>query len=259
LGSYRTRPPGDKFGAYSGQFRIGLLGGFELRHSGAVFPGLTSGSQRLLAYLALRGRSVTRTAAADTLWPDASEDHAHSSLRSAIIRLPAPVQGSVVVSSHDLRLAEKVEVDLREARALAHRLLDAGTELLPSDLDTAAINALSADLLPNWYDDWAIMEAEGWRQLRLHALEGIAGHLLVRRRYSDAADAALLAMQAEPLRESAHGMIIRVHLARGNQSDALAAFDNYRKLLREELGLEPTVQLSDLVANIRLPKPPPAS
>jgi SARP family transcriptional regulator, regulator of embCAB operon len=104
--------------------------------------------------------------------------------------------------------------------------------------------------LPNWYDDWTIMEAEGWRQLRLHALEAIAGHLLARGRYSDAADAALLAMQAEPLRESAHGMIIRIHLAQGNQSDALAAYAHYRALLKAELGLEPTSQLSNLVAGI---------
>jgi DNA-binding SARP family transcriptional activator len=249
---YRTRPSGDQ-PADSARFRISLLGGFELHQGGFVFTGLTSGSQRLLAFLALKGRSIARTAAADTLWPEASEDRAHASLRSAIIRLPSTVQDSVVVTSHDLRLAERVDVDLREARALAHRLLNAGTELESADLDTAAINALSADLLPNWYDDWAISEAEGWRQLRLHALEAIAGHLLARGRYSDAADAALLAMQAEPLRESAHGMIIRIHLARGNQSDALAAYDSYRKLLLEELGLEPTDQLSGLIANIRLP------
>ena len=245
-GTPRDRPTSD-----DGRFQIGLLGGFELRLSGSILSGLTAGSQRLLAFLALKGRSITRRATADTLWPDASEEHAHSSLRSAIVRLPVPVQKSVLVSPHDLRLADNVDVDLRDARALAHRLLNAGAELLPTDLDTAAINALSADLLPNWYDDWAITEAEGWRQLRLHALEAIAGHLLARGRYSDAADAALLAAQAEPLRESAYGMIIRIHLAQGNQSDALAAYAQYCAILKAELGLEPTRQLTDLITNFR--------
>jgi SARP family transcriptional regulator, regulator of embCAB operon len=250
VGSFAAHPSEGQSLADEGRFHIALLGGFELRRGDAVLSGLTSGAQRLLAFLALRGRSVTRAAAADSLWPDVSEAHAYSSLRSAIVRLPSAVQGSVIVSPNDLRLADQVDVDLRDARALAHRLLNAGTDLELRDLDTAAINSLSADLLPNWYDDWTIMEAEGWRQLRLHALEAIAAHLLARGRHSDAADAALLAMQAEPLRESAHGMIIRIHLAQGNQSDALAAFAHYRTLLKAELGLEPTSQLSDLVAGI---------
>lgn len=235
----------------SGRFNLGLLGGFDLKRQGHSLPTLTAGSQRLLAFLALRDRSVTRTAAADILWPDASEEHAHSSLRSAISRMPDAVQGSLLVGPRDLRLGEDVDVDLYRARALAHRLLNAGRDVAPADLTSRAIEMLSADLLPNWYDDWAIAEAEGWRQLRLHALESIAGHLLAAARHSYAADAALLAIQAEPLRESAHAMIIRIHIAEGNQSEALAAFNAYRVLLRKELNLEPTNQLSDLVKCLR--------
>ena len=64
-----------------------LLGGFRFWVRGRdALPDLPGGSQRLLAFLALRERSVARSAASGTLWPEASEEHAHASLRSAISR-----------------------------------------------------------------------------------------------------------------------------------------------------------------------------
>ena len=57
-------------------------------------------------------------------------------------------------------------------------------------------------------------------------------------------------MRVEPLRESARAAVIRVHLAEGNQSEALREFARYRTLLRAELGLEPTEQLHRLVAEL---------
>jgi len=140
---------------------------------------------------------------------------------------------------------------VEESRALAHRLLIVDT--LPSDADmtSATISALSSDLLPDLYEDWAVIEAEDWRQLRLHALEALAEQLTAAGRFGDAVEAARAAIQADPLRESAHATLIRVHLAEGNQSEALDAFTFYRALLHKELGLEPTPRLFALVSNLR--------
>jgi DNA-binding SARP family transcriptional activator len=57
----------------------------------------------------------------------------------------------------------------------------------------------------------------------------------------------------DPLRESAQARLIEVHLAKGNQSDALRVFDRYRTLLSSELGLEPTPHLTKLIEGIRKP------
>ncbi len=141
-------------------------------------------------------------------------------------------------------------MDLHNARATAHRLLVPGASLEVRDMDEAAIASLSADLLPDWYDDWAVIETEEWRQLRLHALEALAGSLVAAGRFGDAAAAAVAAVRAEPLRESAHAALIRVHLAEGNQSEALRAFERYRVLLDAELGLEPTPRLVGLVHDL---------
>ncbi|HML98975.1 MAG TPA: bacterial transcriptional activator domain-containing protein [Tepidiformaceae bacterium] len=135
----------------------------------------------------------------------------------------------------------------------AHRLLLPDAQPEPGDLDEGAIASLSADLLPDWYDDWAVIETEEWRQLRLHALEALAGHLVAARRFGDAAAAAVAAVRAEPLRESAHAALVRVHLAEGNQSEALRAFERYRDLLENELGLEPTPRLLELVHGLQHP------
>jgi DNA-binding SARP family transcriptional activator len=227
---------------------IGLLGAFRLS-AGAVPLDIPVGSQHLLAFLALRDRTVTRSAIAGTLWPDVSESHAFASLRSALSRL-GPARPAVHVRSVELALAPTVVVDIRESRALAHRLLDLAP-LRDGDLGAETITALSADLLPDWYDDWAVLEAEEWRQLRLHALEALASRLLQGERFGDAAGAALAAIKVDPLRESAQALLLRVHLAEGNQSEALASFERYAALLRTELGLSPTPLLRALVRELQ--------
>ena len=50
---------------------------------------------------------------------------------------------------------------------------------------------------------------------------------------------ALTATSVDPLRESARNVLIRLHLAEHNQSEALREFDRYRRLLRSELDLDP--------------------
>ncbi|WP_338200114.1 BTAD domain-containing putative transcriptional regulator [Candidatus Nephthysia bennettiae] len=223
------------------------MGGFQLVEGEAQVV-LAEGSQRLLALLALRGRPVKRLLVAGTLWPDVTEGRAYASLRSALSRLYGAVRDAVEVNPSDLSLAPNVRVDLRESQALAHRLLDAVDEpLAVTDLSRAAITALSGELLPDWYDDWILLEAEDWRQLRLHALEALAGLLAAAGRYGDAAAAALAAVRADPLRESAHAALIQVHLAEHNRSEALREFRRYQRLLRAELDIEPTPGLRRLV------------
>jgi SARP family transcriptional regulator, regulator of embCAB operon len=224
-----------------------VLGTFRFWAQGSALPAVRGGSQRLLALLGLRDRPLSRASVAGTLWPESTEDHAHSSLRSALGRLSRVTRDAVVVTPLDLSLAEDVAVDIRRSRALAHRLLDPASTVSSAELGANAVFALSADVLPGWYDDWVLIEAEEWRHLRLHALEALAERLLAEGRFGEATEAALAAVRVEPLRESARGVLIRVHLAEGNQSDALGEFARYRKLLHAELGLDPTERLHDLI------------
>jgi DNA-binding SARP family transcriptional activator len=230
---------------------ISLLGTFAVRVAGLEVDQLSVGTQRLLAFLAIRDRAVGRIAISGTMWPDAAHQQSGDSLRSALARLELPVRGAIVADGARLGLASDVAVDLRESKALAKRLLDNRSRPEITDLDADAVTALSDELLPDWYDDWVVSEAEDWRQLRMNALEAQAAFMIEAGRLAEAAGAARAAMKVEPLRESAHASLIQVHLAEGNQSEALRVFERYRTMLADALGLEPTSHVAELVASIR--------
>jgi len=247
-----TPLPGPSAAAPVGRplIEISVLGTFEVRVGGTPLA-LPEGSQRVLAFLALHDRAVSRMAMSGVLWPEASHRRAGMSLRSALSRLHDLGHEAITASSTGLRLADGVDVDLRSSQALAQRLLASDTEAEQADLAPTAVSALAVELLPDWYDDWVVTEAEDWRQLRMNALEAQARLLTAEGDLAGAARAARAAMRVEPLRESAHASLVRVHLAEGNQSEALRVFDRYRTLLQRELGLEPTSLLSELLVGIR--------
>ena len=222
----------------SGDLQLELLAGFRLRAGGIAVP-LSPGSQRLLAFLALRDAPVTRDLAAGRLWPEVAECRAHANLRAALARLGQVRDRAVRSAGAELALVDGLEVDVRAGRRLAAAL----DETAPAP----AIAVLARELLPGWYEEWVVTEAEEWRQLRLHALETLADRLRAAGRYAEAAAAAVAAVGADELRESARAALVRVHLAEGNQSEALREFERYRSLLRSALGLEPTPRLCGLL------------
>ncbi len=215
-----------------------------------------AGSKRLLALIALNYRaSVPRGLIAGRLWPDVSEQRAYTNLRAALSRLSDLGRKALDVSPSEVRLAREVTVDLYDARWLAQRILDPRVPAEDLDLKAATVDQLSADLLPGWYDEWVLLEAEHWRQLRLHALEELARELIDAEQFAGAVTAAHTAVQADPLRESSQVSLIRAHLAEGNLAEALGHFERYSRLLRSELGLRPTPRLRRLVAELRQSHP----
>ena len=232
----------------TGAIEMSVLETFDLRVDG-VSTDLSPGSQRLLVFLVLRDRAIARIALAGTMWPDVSEGHAGDSLRSAIARLETPARAAIRLSSTGLRLADDILIDLHAAQALAHRLIYE-RDLRDADVSAESIVTLSRELLPDWYDDWVLAEAEDWRYLRMNALEALARQLLAKRHFGEATTAARAAMRIDPLRESPQATLIRVQLAMGNQAAAREVFDRYRTILHAAVGLEPTKQLADVVGEI---------
>jgi DNA-binding SARP family transcriptional activator len=136
---------------------------------------------------------------------------------------------------------------VRELGAWARRVGDphcAVDDLQVPDLATRGV------LLPGWYDDWVLLERERLRQMRLHALEHVAALLVGAGRYGDALQAAFSAASAEPLRESAHRIMVQIHLAEGNVAEALRAYERFRMLIADELGVQPTEKLERLVQDL---------
>jgi DNA-binding SARP family transcriptional activator len=227
--------------------RLSLLGGFELRSAGQDVAVSRSG-QRLLALLALQARPLERLWGAGPLWLDASEERAGASLRSALWRLPQPGGTAVVeASTTHLRLARDLAVDVHELAARAERL-ESRTGRADPDLEPST---LAMDLLPDWYEDWVVLERERLRQLRLHALEALCRRLTQAGRFGAAVQAGLAAVAGEPLRESAHRTLIQAHLAEGNPGEAVRQYHLYRRLLAGELAIEPSAAIHELVGPLR--------
>ena len=212
--------------------RLRLLGGFEVVRGGGEL-GLSHQAQRLVAYLALHGRRA-RTDISGTLWPDASEQHAQGSLRTAVWRLDRGAGPLLDCHGQDLALAPTVTVDVHELVRCALALIRAEHCDSPEDwlrwIDCG-------DLLPGWYDDWVLFERE---RLLANGRPGLALAL------------ALEAVRVEPLRESAHRQVLAIHLAEGNVGEARRQYDALRRLLRVELGVEPSAQTARMVP-LRLP------
>lgn len=223
---------------------VRLLGRFRLR-AGSGEVALPPAAQRMIAFLALREHPPLRPHVAGQLWPESSEEQALASLRSTLWRLRR--LGCPVVEAHagHVRLVDGVGVDVDGVVARARRILDDSATLADGDDDPSR---LGGELLPGWWEDWIVLDRERLRQLRLHALERLAGRLADASRFSPALDAALLAVDCEPLRESAHRAVITVHLAEGNYSEARRVHDAYRELLWRELGVRPSRHMEQLLA-----------
>jgi DNA-binding SARP family transcriptional activator len=228
-----------------------LLKGFTLL-VGEKRVTLSSSAQRLLAFLALQDRPRTRTYVARTLWPEATTTRANANLRSSLWRALRTGHRVIDASAHEMALATNITVDIHDAVTHAHRLLDSSC-LCDDILTRQTRDDLSADLLPEWSDnEWVLIEQEQYHQLRLYALEAMARRLTGAGRHGEAVAAGLAAVRAEPLRESAHGVLIDAHLAAGNRGEAQHQYDQCRRVLLDELGLEPSEALRHL-----LPHPTP--
>ncbi|SCF10388.1 DNA-binding transcriptional activator of the SARP family [Micromonospora coriariae] len=224
-----------------------LLGGFRLLR-GAAPVVVPRGLQRVIALIGLRP-GATRSQLAGLLWPEASEERALSSLRTALWRLRQDPCCPMSVTGDTVRLGPEVRLDVDDLVGTAARVRD-------GDDPRTAAGALAAgrhDLLPGWYDDWVLLDRERLRQLRLHMLEQVAGQHLAAGRHGEALEAALEAMAAEPLRETPHRLVVRIHLAEGNAFEAVHAFYVYRDLLRRELRLEPSPAMSALLDDTLAP------
>jgi DNA-binding SARP family transcriptional activator len=219
---------------------MSLMDSWRLRHNGEPVS-TTRAVQRLSAILALQGPR-DRSWIAGQLWSECNEQNAHGNLRSTLWRMKQQHPGLVETADATVTLGSTVTVDVDEILRHAKAALE-GSVVLPDAL--AVISG--GELLPGWYEDWVLMHRESLLQIQLHALERLAMLLARDGRYLEALQAGLAAVRMDPLRESAHRMVARVHLAEGNVGEAIRQFERCQKLLADEFSIPPTRQFLDLM------------
>jgi hypothetical protein len=138
--------------------------GFTLSHEGFLVP-IPQSAQRLLGFLALAGGSaaapVRRRQLVDGLVRVASQCvPVHGALAHRADGIPL-----LEVTSTQLGLREDVEVDVRDVESSAHDAVNGDW----ARVDFLALASVGA-LLPDWYEDWVIVERERLRQLQLRGL-----------------------------------------------------------------------------------------
>lgn len=225
------------------------LDGFELASpSGPVV--LQPAAARLLALLAVQRTAVQRPKVAGTLWPDTTDRQAGSNLRSLLWRIQRHHDRLIEVTSTRVWLHSAVHTDLWHCQQRALALLEGRLSPEAGDIDL-----LSAELLPDWCEEWIVVMRERLRQRSLHALEVLCRWFTANGQHALGLDAGLAAVAADPLRDSAHRAVIAAHLAEGNDSEALRHYRRYTRLLHDELALPPSAETRALVASL-LPAPP---
>ena len=216
-------------------WRLQVLGGFRLSTRNKVVAIPLSG-QRLVAILAIRGRSP-RLQVAGLLWPEVPEGRALGCLRTAVWRL-RQLQLDVAARRHsELALPPDVTVDAHDPAGVVASWRNG--------------SRYSSELLPGWYDDWVLLERERIRQVLLHATERAAEDSLVHGDPRTALNLAMAALAVDTLRESAHRLVVRAHLAEGNIGEARRHVAHVHKLMIDELGVPPSEGLWDLVTGSR--------
>ncbi len=210
------------------------------------------------AYLVLhRTRTVSRSELMEALWPGplpSSSDNLLSGLLSRMRRaLPSGVlEGRAMLS---VRLDPDAWVDVEvaaRAPAMAREALTSGDATAAMAVASAALEILAQPLLPEIDRSWV----DGRRR----ELEALVPPLLetIVRASLHAGGAELVAGEAaarrliflEPLRESAHALLMDVLAARGDVAQALQAYDGLRGLLREELGTVPSAAVRALAERL---------
>jgi DNA-binding SARP family transcriptional activator len=237
------RHPGEHDRTAPGRF-LHLFGGpFATVGDRRVNP--PEGSKRLLALLALHGGPLARPRVARLLWPGVDSRRADGNLRTALWRLHGAGCDLIDSDGQALRLQDGLAVDAQLLHAWALRIISG--HIHSGDLALTPWVEDGLCVLPGWYDDWVLVERERLRRSVLEALEVLSRRLHRAGRFAEGVEAALIAVAADPLRDSAQQALIDAHLAEGNLGEAHRARNAYRRLLHRELG----VSLPPLMASVK--------
>ena len=237
------------------EFRI--LGPLEASRHGQPLE-LGAGKQRaLLVLLLLRaGEIVSTDRLIDALWGERPPPSALNSVHIYVSQLRKALgNGRLETHGHGYLLAlEPEQLDLGRFE----RLLGDGRELLTSgDADRAA-GALRA-ALGLWrgpplsdvaFEPFAQAEIARLDELRLAALEERIEADLALGRHAELVPELEGLVREHPLRERLRAQLMLALYRSGRQSEALDAYQQARKLLSTELGLEPGRRLRELEAAI---------
>jgi DNA-binding SARP family transcriptional activator len=234
--------------------RIELLGGFRVSVGTDAVPDATwrrSKAAALVKLLALApAHRLHRERAMDVLWPELAPAAAAANLRKALHYARGALGADAVESAGDVLSLphERTRVDVAAWRAAVAEARRARDPALYAD----AVDRYGDGLLPDdRYEEWTIAARDELQAELVALLEELAALLEARGDVEEAVRVAGRLVALEPLRESGHLLLIRLHALAGRRGEALRRYELLRALLDVELGVEPSPEAQQLYEEVR--------
>ena len=225
---------------------VQLLGEVKFLADGRGLRSPVGKPLAMIAYLALEGKTH-RSLLAMLFWTHSTEPEARRNLRQELFRLQkTQLAPWLEVEDETVALRQPFETDVK-------RFL----ELLESnDLETAL--KIYSVLLKNLtlkdapaFEEWLEVKRTTLSRVHRSALNRFALQLEVAGDLRGALRTQLNLLAGDELLEFHQREAMRLHALLGERSEALERYQRFRQLLAEELGLEPTLETSDLATKIR--------
>ncbi len=229
--------------------QIGILGPFEVRADDGALADVPGARLRgLLVALALSpGQVVSKSTLVDWIWGESPPADAGNALQRLVSRLRKALPGVVVEGVTDgYRLAVDPDaVDaVRFERLVARVREDQGVQRLRDALALWRGPAMQdVGLQDSEAFEAAATRLEG---LRLAATEDRFDAEINLGRGADLVTELTDLVAAHPVREKLVAALMRALVAAGRNSEALQAFQRVREALADELGVDPSPELSAL-------------
>ena len=220
--------------------KISILGPLEASVAGRGVDLGGPQQRALLAVLAVRvGASVPVDAIVDALWPHDPPATAGKIIQTYVSRLRRELgEGAIARRGSSYSLQAAVDVQAFEELASSGRLADAlGLWRGPALADLAHFPGLRT-------------EAERLEELRLRVLEERIDLDISADRHRDVVAELHSIVAAHPLRERLRYLLMLALYRSGRQAEALDVYREARRLLVDELGIEPGERLQELEAAI---------
>jgi predicted ATPase/DNA-binding SARP family transcriptional activator len=232
--------------------QLAVLGKPHITYKDQVFkPDLISvKGQALLIFLAVTGRSHSRAALAGLLWGDMPEETARANLRLTLSKLRKFVPEKILQT-------DRREVGLAEYwldAAEFQQRLAAGPVVDPQSLLSLYRGEFLEDFhLPHTpdFDGWAMGQRERWRQTAVTGLTRLLNAAVQPNDHATGIPIARKLLTIEPWYEESHRQLMHLLAASGQRSAALAQYESCRRLLADELGIEPSAETTALFESIR--------
>ncbi|MCB0011123.1 MAG: AAA family ATPase [Anaerolineales bacterium] len=214
---------------------------------------LTGNGAALLGYLALQGRSgfqATRSRLAGTLWPDSDEERARHLLSNTLYRLQRQVPE---LADHLVLSSETVGLMGLAVDAVRFGELAAGGD--PAGWQEA-LALYRGDLLEELDGEWLLNERVLMQEQFLATLGRASQHLAAAgpEHHHEALLLAHRWVQADPLDESAHALVMQLYARLGRPGAARRQYEQLARLLAEELGAAPSAGVTALLAALPQPR-----